>query len=166
MIMANKVVLSRPSYTIYEHSDLGQFRRFASDFGLEEIQTIEGNIFFKGYGKDPYVYIARQASPSNDAKFIGGAFCARTKEDFEAASQIEGARSVDISSWPGGGKMVVLNDPNGFEMRVVWGQQEQVLPEHGVSVLSGRPAMNGALDHDKYRKGLFGHQLARETPAS
>lgn len=155
--MVGKISLSRPSYVVYEHVDLETFKKFASDFGFDEVPNSAetGNVFFRGYGKNRYVYVAQQAPAGSPPRFIGGAFCASSEEDFETAQRIKGARFVDMSNWPGGGKMVVLHDPNGFEMRVVWGQEEQALPEHGISRLSGRPSLNGALDNDKHRLGKY-----------
>ena len=153
--MSRKVHLERLSHVVYEHFDVNNFNSFAADFGLEKIEDsfTKDTVFFRGYGKDPFVYVAQPAAPKGPAKFIGGAFAARTETDYNNALQIEGAKAVDIASWPGGGKMALLQDPNGFEMRILWGQKEQSLPEHGISVLNGRPAMNGALDNDKYRRG-------------
>jgi len=161
--MAEKINLLRPSYVVYEHVDLETFRKFANDFGLEEVtaSTDTNNIFFRGYGKDRFVYIARQAPAGSQPRFVGGGFCATSEADFERAGRLEGAQSIDISTWPGGGRLVVLRDPNGYEMHVIWNQEEQSLPEHGISRLSGRPVANGALDKDKHRLGRYAHSGER-----
>lgn len=154
MAIGNKVNLSRLSHVIYEHPDLEVFRSFARDFGLEEITDYieKDTALFRGYGKDQYVYIARQAPKDEGKKFVGGAFVARSEQDFETACKMEGAKQVDISSRPGGGRMVVLRDPNDYEIRILYGQEEQTLPDKGISnVTGGRPVINGALD--KHRKG-------------
>ena len=154
MVIEAKVNLSRLSHVIYEHPDLDVFRSFARDFGLEEVPDCgeKDSALFRGYGKDPYVYIAHHAASEGSKAFVGSAFCARSEQDFETARRIEGAKLVDISSRPGGGKMVVLSDPNNYELRVLFGQKEQALPAQGVSVCTGgRPVVNGALD--KHRKG-------------
>ena len=100
--MAEKINLLRPSYVVYEHVDLETFKKFANDFGLEEVtaSTDQDNIFFRGYGKDQFVYIARQAPAGSQPRFVGGGFCATSEEDFEKAARLEGAQLVDISKWP------------------------------------------------------------------
>ena len=149
-----KISLSRLGYVIYEHPDFENFRTFAKEFGLTPAKEAKDTVYFTGYGKDQFVYVARQA-PSGEAKrFIGAGFVASTAEDFEAATHIRGAQSIDTSSRPGGGKAVSIPDPNGFEMQVVWDQEERNLPSHGLSACNGgRPTVNGALDEDKYRRG-------------
>lgn len=152
--MANaKINLTRLSYVVYEHTSLETFRQFATDFGFVEEPSSEPSIvYFRGYGKDPYVYVAHQADKKG---FIGAAFAAESAEDFNRSSRLPNSRVQDLSNAPGGGKSVNITDPNGYEMIVLWGQQLRELPEHGSSNLVGRPAVNGALDRDKQRKGDF-----------
>ena len=153
MTVSNKVNLDRLSYVIYEHPDRDKFLHFSKDFGFESAGTSEDeNVLLRGYGPDPYIYIARQAPESQEKKFCGSGFRARTAQDFERACKIEGARVKDISSRPGGGKMVSLSDVNGFEIQIVHGQEERATPQKGVSnVFGGNPNVNGAIN--KFRKG-------------
>ena len=154
MAVDSKVILQRLAFVVYEHPDLDTFKTFAKDFGLEEDVDHSKNdvIYFRGYGKDRYVYVARRAPDGVTKRFVGGGFVANSAVDFERACRIPGAKVVDVSSRPGGGKLAVIKDPNGFEMQVLYGQEEQTPPEHGVSVCAGgHPPTNGALD--KHRKG-------------
>ena len=151
-----KISLSRLGYVIYEHPDFEKFQVFAKEFGLTSAQESNDSVYFSGYGKDQFVYVARRAASGGSKRFIGAGFVASTSEDFEAATRMKGAQSIDTSNRPGGGKAVSIPDPNGFEMQVVWDQDERKLPSHGLSACSGgRPTVNGALDEDKYRRGRF-----------
>lgn len=164
MAINMKITLSRLSHVIYQHPDLDVFKSFAKDFGFEQtdIQPEQEAVFLRGYGKDQYVYIACQAPAREEEKFIGGGFVAKTEDDFNQACQLPNAEVVDVGRWPGAGKMVKVRDPNGFEIRVLWNQEERTPPELGVSVVKGgRPTMNGALD--KPRKGDFTRMI--ESPA-
>lgn len=147
------VRLTRLSYVIYEHPSIDDFRKFADHFGFVETGSNDkdGSIYYRGYGEDPYVYIARPAPNGGRKRFIGAGFTAESEDDFEKASRIEGAQKVDISDRPGGGQSVVLRDPNGFEMVVVWGQEQRTPPAQGISALVGQPPVNGAIN--KTRKG-------------
>ena len=155
MTVSNKVHLDRLSYVIYEHPDISVFLSFADDFGFEVAdKSEEGNVFLRGYGADPYIYIARQAPSGQQKRFCGSGFRAKTESDFERACNLEGAQVIDISNRPGGGKMVSLPDVNGFELQIVFGQEERIVPSKGVSnVYDGRPNVNGAVN--KVRKGEY-----------
>ncbi|CAM1509680.1 Fc.00g000150.m01.CDS01 [Cosmosporella sp. VM-42] len=155
MTVSNKVNLDRLSYVIYEHPDRDGFLHFSNDFGFESAGTSDDEeILLRGYGSDPYIYIARQAREGREKKFCGSGFRAQTAQDFERACKLKGAQVKDISNWPGGGRMVCLSDVNGFEIQIVYGQEERVAPNKGVSnVFDGRPNVNGAIN--KYRKGIF-----------
>ena len=152
MVSKTCVHLSRLSYVVYEHPSLKDFRDFAQDFGLTETTggSQDSEIYFRGYGVDPFLYVARQATGSTK-RFIGAGFAAESADDFDKAAAIEGSQRVDRTDAPGGGQAVVLKDPNGFEMVVVSGQKVQDAPDTGVSALQGRPPVNGAVE--KRRKG-------------
>src|SRR5438046_7969743 len=76
----SKVQLVRLSHIYFEHPDLQAFKKFAQDFGFTECKRSQTKIWYSGYGKDPYVYVA---SKSNDGKprFGGAAFVAASQEE-------------------------------------------------------------------------------------
>ncbi|KAK4556985.1 hypothetical protein LTR86_005966 [Recurvomyces mirabilis] len=151
----SKVQLAAPSYVIYEHTDLAGFRKFAVDFGLEEAGSSpdKSTIYYRGYGADPFVYVARQAPDDQPKRFVGAGFLAVSSDDFERALHKDGAEVVDASNFPGGGRCVRFHDPNGNVLEVVSDQTRRDIPERGLSNLVGRPALNGALN--KQRQGEF-----------
>ncbi|KAK4502776.1 hypothetical protein PRZ48_006202 [Zasmidium cellare] len=161
----NKITLTRLSHVIYQHPDIEKYKSFAKDFGLEvaDTQPDKNLVFFRGYGLDQYVYIATQAPAGEGKKFIGAGFTARSREDFDRATRLPGAEVIDISAWPGAGSLVKIRDPNGYEVRILHGQEEQALPKKGISVVDGgRPTLNGAID--KHRKGEFTRMV--QSPAA
>ena len=147
-----KISLSRLSYVIYEHPDFENFKTFAKEFGLVNAKENDGEIFYRGYGTDRFVYVARRAPSGGSKQFIGAGFVARSSGDFKAASQIQGAQTIDTSIRPGGGKAVSIPDPNGFEMQVIWDQEEQTIPAQGVSNCLGGHPMNGAIGKERIGK--------------
>ncbi|KAL6808176.1 glyoxalase family protein [Trichoderma sp. SZMC 28015] len=154
MAIGSKISLQRLSYVIYEHPDVVKFLTFAEDFGFELAAKSEnGEVFFRGYGPDPFLYVARPASGSAP-NFHGAGFVARSGIDFQKACNFPGAQLVDVSHRPGGGKMVRITDPNGYVVEIVQGQEERFVPQEGISVVAGgRPQVNGAVQ--KTRKGVF-----------
>lgn len=121
----SKIQLSRPAHIYVDHPDLDEFAKFAKDFGLVEEARTEDIIYFRGYGRDPYVYVA---SKSKDGKphFRGAAFVAASQEDFEKAVALDGARLGSIEYTPGGGQIITFNRPDETFFHVVFGQKERV----------------------------------------
>ncbi|KAH7126057.1 Glyoxalase/Bleomycin resistance protein/Dihydroxybiphenyl dioxygenase [Dactylonectria macrodidyma] len=120
----SKVQLARISHVYFEHPDLDKFAEFADHFGFVEEHRTTDTIYFRGYGKDPYVYVA---SKSKDGKprFRGPAFVAASQEEFSKAAKLDGAIVGSLDSAPGGGKIITFNRPDKTFFHVVFGQKER-----------------------------------------
>lgn len=129
-----KVQLVRIAHIYQKHPDLQKWEVFAKDFGFVEAARQGGKIYFRGYGKDPYCVVA-SASENGKKEFGGAAFIAKTEEDFAKAMKIPGAKLVDISSAPGGGKMVSIPTPTDNFIHVIWGQVERNEPRSPPSTI-------------------------------
>ncbi|EXJ57185.1 hypothetical protein A1O7_07532 [Cladophialophora yegresii CBS 114405] len=58
-----KVQFVRLAHVYFEHRDLHTFAKFVKDFGLlEEKRPGNHTIYFRGYGRDPYVYVTTESS--------------------------------------------------------------------------------------------------------
>jgi hypothetical protein len=123
-----KVQLSRIAHVYQKHPDVRKWEPFARDFGFVEAARQGDTIYYRGYGKDPYCIVA-STSERGKKEFGGAAFVAKTEEDFEKTKKIAGAKVVDISHAPGGGKMVSISTPTNNLFHVVWGQQERDSPQ-------------------------------------
>ncbi|PLB36084.1 2,4,5-trihydroxytoluene oxygenase [Aspergillus candidus] len=119
-----KVQLSRITHVYFEHADLEAFTGFAEDFGFVEAARKGKTIYYRGYGRDPYVYVASQSS-ARKSKFLGAAFAARDEENFTKAAAMPGAFRKTLVEAPGGGEIVTFTRPNGTLFHVVWGQIER-----------------------------------------
>ncbi|KAL2126132.1 hypothetical protein VTI74DRAFT_1636 [Chaetomium olivicolor] len=120
----SKVQLARPSHIYVDHPNLDEFAKFAVDFGFVEEARTKDCIYYRGYGRDPYCYVA---SKSKDGKprFRGAAFVAQSQEEFDKAAKIEGARVGSIAYAPGGGEIITFNRPDDTYFHVVFGQKER-----------------------------------------
>lgn len=120
----SKVQLARIAHVYFEHPDLAKFEVFANDFGFVEAKKTKDKIWYRGYGKDPYVYVA---SKSKDGKprFLGAAFVASSQVEFDKASSLDGAIVGSLDDAPGGGKIVTFNRPDNTFFHVVFGQEER-----------------------------------------
>jgi hypothetical protein len=146
-----KIQLSRISHVYFSHPDISRFETFAADFGLVEAGRDGDTVFYRGFGREPYIYVAKK-SQSGEKAFLGGAFVAQTEGDFNKATQLPGAEIRDLSKAPGGGRSVEIPTPGGSKIHVVWGQQEREVPATAptaTTVNLGR--YNTSLE--KFRKG-------------
>ena len=118
--------LLKTAFVIYYHEDLDKARAFFLDFGMKIVQESRGEeIFFKGYGAEPFIYVARQAASSSDSFFGGAAYVVESREELQRAESIDGATRVSSLQAPGGGEIVTLTDPAGHKVHLVHGQTEK-----------------------------------------
>jgi hypothetical protein len=147
-----RIRLLKTVFVIYYHAELDKARKFLLDFGLEIAQERPGEeIFFKGYGGEPFVYVARR-SPSGISEFGGAAYEVESHHELERAARIPGATPeiVSLDDFPGGGKMVTLTDPVGHKVHLVHGQSPQHYPA-GPKL----EKLTVNYEDDKPRKGRF-----------
>lgn len=105
----------------YQHPSLPTIKTFLQDFGMQIARETPTEIWFRGYGTDPYVYYARQGPKA----FLGGTFSVASREELEKAAAHPSATGPIFEvgdSAPGGGWMVTLRDPEGFPVNLIWGQ--------------------------------------------
>lgn len=147
-----RIRLLKTAFVIYYHADLTKARKFLLDFGLEIAQETEGQeIFFKGYGTEPFVYIARK-SHSGTSEFGGAAYEVESYRELERATQIPGATQeiINLDGFPGGGRMVTLTDPVGHRVHLVHGQS---LQQQQADIRLEKLTVN--YEDEKPRKGRF-----------
>ena len=123
-----RIRLVKTSFVIYNHADLPRVRQFLLDFGMT-ISHEEPNkeIYFSGYGAEPIIYVARQASPRSPSTFGGAAYEVETRAELSrAASTVPDASPITtLPPSAGGGEVVTLTDPAGFHVHLVYGQTPQ-----------------------------------------
>ncbi|KAG4428109.1 hypothetical protein IFR05_016412 [Cadophora sp. M221] len=153
----NKVNLANIVCVAYGHPDLPKTHKNLLDFGLfESFRTGIGPdeaIYYRGYGVQPVVYIAKRAPVP---VFLGSYFEADTPEDFELAAKVVGAEEIVPFC---GGKAVTISDPQGLQLHIVYGyQKREYTPREGNQSLPANiPSATDAADSlSKPRRGV-GH---------
>ncbi|KKY17956.1 putative glyoxalase family protein [Diplodia seriata] len=128
-----KIQLVRIAHVYYRHKDWEKAHAFLKDFGFEECKRTDDKIYYRGYGREPFVYCLVK---SDKDEFAGAAFVVESEDDLNHASQVlpEATGPFELKDAPGGGKCVTFKEPvDGFEMHLVHGQapapDERVLPE-------------------------------------
>lgn len=116
----NKIYLERLLYTHYQHPNLEAAQRFFEDFGLSVACKNSEKIYFRGFGDSPYVYIAEQ-SPDDRRHFIGGGWVVASRSDLLTASKLGNSSPIQQLDAPGGGEFVDIEDPNGINVRLIYG---------------------------------------------
>ena len=144
----SKIKLDKLAYVHYCHQDLALEEKFLADFGLERVYQSDSRIYYRGTGSQPFIYVADQNTEESPRKrFVAGAWLVQSDDELERASYLPGASSIVTAADPGHGKIVTLHDPNGFEIRLLFGQE----------LLDEKPkeptAVNTPLE--KRRKGEF-----------
>lgn len=124
-----RVTLLGPVCVSYGHPDLGKTHGYLSDFGLvkdfEQVEDGVTTVYYRGYGTQPAVYIARETS---QPRFLGAFFEAGSEEDLQKAAQLPGAGAVhDFMS---GGQAVTVTDPTGMPFHVVFGHEKRPFTPH------------------------------------
>lgn len=145
-----RIRLNKCSFVVYYHVDLEKAERFFLDFGMEVAdRTKDGSeIFFKGYGPDPFVYIARQAEGQRSS-FGGAAYLVENRQELLKATSVPGATDIRIFDAPGGGEIVTLHDPAGFPVHLVYGQKPKPIEQMDLKKLEVN------YEDMKPRKGRF-----------
>lgn len=105
------------AYVRFGAPDLGEMRAFLDDFGLAVVSADDRTIIARGAGPAPVTHIT-ELGP---AAFLGVGFRAASLDDLERLAAAEGVESQPFDA-PGGGRQLVLTDPDGHGVEVVSGQ--------------------------------------------
>ncbi|KAH5201745.1 hypothetical protein HBH77_125820 [Parastagonospora nodorum] len=148
-----RIALTSTAFVIYNHTNLSAARQFLLDFGLEPARESQDGkvLFFKGYGTEPFIYIARQSSSNT---FGGASYEVSSRNELERATKtIPGCSAIEQLAAPGGGEYVKLIDPAGHIVLLVHGQTKSKSSPPSVT-LKVTPT-NLEFDDQKPRKGTF-----------
>lgn len=104
------------AFVRFRAPDLAQMRSFLEDFGLSVAEQ-DGRLFARGAGAGPFLHATEVGEPG----FAGLGLRAASLTDLETLAKAENAEIRPLDA-PGGGKVVVLSDPDGRRVEVVAGQ--------------------------------------------
>jgi len=115
------------AYVRFSAPDLDRMRAFLLDFGLRESGDNSPDILrMRGSGDAPFIHVTEKG----ESTFRGIGLYAESLEALDDIAIAAGAEKRPIDA-PGGGWMVRLVDPDGFEVDVVAGQARaaQLVPD-------------------------------------
>ncbi len=102
------------AFVRFSAPDLDKMEAFLNDFGLARAHRDATTLYMRGQGTDPFVHVTHLGEPG----FAGVAFRARSADDLAALAKSQDTK-VEALDGPGGGKVVRLKDPDGFNVEVV-----------------------------------------------
>lgn len=142
--------LLKTAFVVYHHADLSKAKHFLLDFGLDvSAEEPDGTTFFKGYGVEPFVYVAHQ-SKTGESWFGGAAFVVESGAELDRAAQLSCATGpIRDLSGPAGGRVVTLKDPAGHLVHLIHGWQEKQMEPMSLEKLTVN------FEDEKPRKGKF-----------
>lgn len=115
------------AFVRYGAPDLQQMKAFLLDFGMVEVRATPDRLWMRGSGAAPFVHVTERG----EAGFRALGFRARSVEDLAKLAAREGV-PVEPLDDPGGGSVVRLRDPGGYNIEVVAGQQAAPRRQSGV----------------------------------
>lgn len=111
---------SELAYLIFERPDIAKAEAFLMDFGLLPAKREENVSFLRGTGTAACCYVIRK---SQTPRFAGFGLTVDTEAELNALAALPEANGPIVhSSYPGGGRMVRLTCPSGFEVHAVYGR--------------------------------------------
>src|SRR5277367_909399 len=105
------------AFVRFRAPDLAEMRAFLADFGLEVVEATDRRLVARGSGPSAVTHITELGAPG----FAGVGFRTDSLEDLERLAAAEGVTSEPFDA-PGGGRRIVLSDPDGHQVEVVAGQ--------------------------------------------
>lgn len=106
-------------HLIFERPDLDKAERFLTDFGLTVAHREPGVVYLRAAGSAPFCY---RLMHGPKPRFVGFGLTVADHADLIKLARLPGASPVQAAKMPGGGAMVRLVDPSGFEVEVLTDQ--------------------------------------------
>src|SRR5262245_38331463 len=97
--------------------DLDAAEGFLTNFGMVLADRTNNALYMRGTDAPHHLHVTEKGDPG----FIGLAFYAASLDDLKKVGKAPGASGVEDIDEPGGGKRVLLKEPNGYQVEVGYG---------------------------------------------
>ena len=102
------------AYVRFSAPDLDEMESFLTDFGMVRADRTGDALYMRGLDGDSFLHVTHKGEP----RFLAAGFEAASMQDLETLAREEKA-PLDRLDGPGGGSVLQLTDPNGFQIEVV-----------------------------------------------
>ncbi len=121
-------------YMRFQRPDLDRTCKDLTHFGLFPVLQTKDLLLMRACNEAPYCYINEKG---DEAKFVGYGVSVSSRKDLEKLAKLDGASPIHNLDMPGGGECVTLHDPAGFQVDVIYGQQQvEALEDRDTSTLN------------------------------
>lgn len=130
-----RIKLLKTFHVVYQHADFDKAKQFLLDFGFNIVQEKEDfprEIYYAGYGPEPYHYLLKEAPDKKTNRFLGSAYFVESREELERASHLPDATGIEKLNAPGGGERVTVVDPIGNMIYLIHGAEEKEVVEPSI----------------------------------
>src|SRR5258708_17270710 len=103
------------AYGRFKAPDLDIMEEFLTRFGLQRTERTATALYMRGTDPAHHIHVTEKGEP----KFVGLAYYAESEDDLKRLAKAPGASAVEAIDEPGGGKRVLLTEPNGYQIAVV-----------------------------------------------
>jgi len=107
------------AFVRFRAPDLDAMEAFLSEFGMIRAARSDDTLYMRGTDPDPFLHVTHRG----EAGFAGVAFEAASLADLEALAANEKISIAKLDG-PGGGAVLRMTDPNGFNVEVVAGREQ------------------------------------------
>jgi hypothetical protein len=81
----------------------------------------DNKLYMRGYGEDPYVYVAVKTKDGQEPKLLGGSWLVESMDDLRKAEMLPGASAItEVKDAPDGGREVRVSDPDGYIISLLY----------------------------------------------
>jgi catechol 2,3-dioxygenase-like lactoylglutathione lyase family enzyme len=108
------------AHLTFARPDLTAAERFLTDFGLHTVAATPDSLLLRAADDAPCCYVVRREPRP---RFVGLALRVAERSDLERLARLPAASAIEPLQLPGGGEVVRLTDPSGFQVEAVFGQQ-------------------------------------------
>ena len=113
------IKVSDIAFARLQSPDLDRAEEFLLDFGMVRAGRTADRLYMRGTDPAPFIHVTHLGEP----RFLGLGFAARSEADLHRLAAMDGASAVEDMDDPGGGRCVLLTDPHGYRVEVVWGRE-------------------------------------------
>lgn len=112
------VKASALAYLLFERTNLNQAQSFLHDFGLSTLSKDKNQLLMRGAAHAPFCYWVRKGKKD---RFVGFCLEVPRSEDLDTLASALGYKAPTAHPHDSKARLLVLNDPAGFEVHVAWG---------------------------------------------
>jgi catechol 2,3-dioxygenase-like lactoylglutathione lyase family enzyme len=105
------------AYVRFSAPDLDEMEAFLTEFGMVRAERSADVLYMRGLDGDSFLHVTHRGEP----RYLSAGFEVASTTDLEVLAREEKASIASLDA-PGGGSVVRLTDPDGFQIEVIAGR--------------------------------------------